>query len=122
MPSPESVSPLESLAAQRILILDGAMGTMIQQLHFAEGEYRGTRFVRHPNPLAGCNDLLSITQPTAIQAIHRSFLEAGADIVSTNTFNANRISMADYGLVDKVLEPPEQNTRFPRYGCAPEAS
>ena len=93
---------LEQLASQRILLLDGAMGTMIQQLGFGEAEYRGTPFADHPQALAGCNDLLSVTQPQAICGIHRGFLQAGADIVSTNTFNANRISMADYGLVDQV--------------------
>ena len=95
---------LQNLIARRIVILDGAMGTMIQQLDFGEAEFRGKQFADHPRDLKGCNDLLSITQPEAITAIHRQFLEAGADIISTNTFNANAISMADYGLVDRVRE------------------
>jgi 5-methyltetrahydrofolate--homocysteine methyltransferase len=90
------------LLAQRIAILDGAMGTMIQQFRFGEAEYRGTQFVAHPKDLKGCNDLLSITQPGAIVGIHRGYLDAGADIVCTNTFNANSVSMADYDLVDQV--------------------
>ncbi|MGA2062662.1 MAG: methionine synthase, partial [Thermoguttaceae bacterium] len=95
---------LQNLVARRIAILDGAMGTMIQQLNFGKAEFRGNQFADHPRDLKGCNDLLSITQPEAITAIHQAFLEAGADIISTNTFNANAISMADYGLVDRVQE------------------
>ncbi len=95
---------LQELVARRILILDGAMGTMIQQLNFGEAEFRAREFADHPRDLKGCNDLLSITQPEAIIGIHRGFLEAGADIISTNTFNANAISMADYGLVERVRE------------------
>ncbi|MCL4194238.1 MAG: homocysteine S-methyltransferase family protein, partial [Thermoguttaceae bacterium] len=95
---------LDSLAAERILILDGAMGTMIQRLGLTEADFRGREFSAHAADLRGCNDLLSITQPAAITGIHRDFLEAGADILSTNTFNANRISMADYALVDRVCE------------------
>lgn len=95
---------LEKLAQQRIVVLDGAMGTMIQRLGFEEADYRGTQFAGHPSDLKGCNDLLCVTQPDAIQQIHRSYLEAGADIISTNTFNANRISLADYQLEDRVRE------------------
>ena len=93
---------LAGLATRRILVLDGAMGTMIQQLGFDEAAYRGTQLADHPRDLKGCNDLLSVTQPDAIAAIHRGYLEAGADLLSTNTFNANRISLADYGLADRV--------------------
>ena len=93
---------LRQLLARRIAILDGAMGTMIQQLKLSEADYRGQQFVGHHRDLQGCNDLLSITRPEAIVGIHRGFLEAGADIVSTNTFNANRVSMADYDLVEQV--------------------
>jgi 5-methyltetrahydrofolate--homocysteine methyltransferase len=92
----------QDLLARRIAILDGAMGTMIQQLKLVEANYRGTPFAAHHRDLQGCNDLLAITQPQAITAIHREYLEAGADIVCTNTFNANRVSMADYDLVDQV--------------------
>ncbi len=104
LPKSDHFTNLQNLTARRIVILDGAMGTMIQQLGFGEAEFRGTQFADHPRDLKGCNDLLSITQPEAITAIHRAFLEAGADIISTNTFNANAISMADYGLVDRVRE------------------
>ena len=78
------------------------MGTMIQQLNFGETDYRGVQFAAFHRDLKGCNDLLAITQPQAITAIHRGYLEAGADIVCTNTFNANSVSMADYDLVDQV--------------------
>lgn len=93
---------LDSLAARRILILDGAMGTMIQRLGFGEVQFRGSQLAAHPRDLRGCNDLLSLTQPASITAIHRAYLEAGADIICTNTFNANRISLADYELTDRV--------------------
>ncbi|HEX4150310.1 MAG TPA: homocysteine S-methyltransferase family protein, partial [Pirellulales bacterium] len=93
---------LERLLEQRVLILDGAMGTMIQALRFSEQDYRGVQFADHAHDLKGCNDLLVITQSDAIESIHRQYFEAGADIVETNTFNANSISMADYGLESKV--------------------
>ena len=93
---------LEELAAQRIVVLDGAMGTMIQAHRFTEKDFRGEAFADHTSDLVGCNDLLVITQPEAIVEIHQAFLEAGADIICTNTFNANAISMADYDLVDQV--------------------
>ena len=81
-------------------LLDGAMGTMIQQYHLREDDYRGCRFSQHPTDLKGCNDVLSLTAPFIIRDIHRRYLEAGADIIETNTFNAQRISMADWGLAD----------------------
>ena len=83
---------------QRILVLDGAMGTMIQRYNLVEEDYRGRRFVDWASPLKGNNDLLSLTRPDIIKAIHAEYLEAGADIIETNTFNANRISMADYAM------------------------
>ncbi|MDF1559950.1 MAG: methionine synthase [Bacteroidales bacterium] len=88
--------------AERILVLDGAMGTMIQRHRLTEEQYRGQQFVSHPQPLKGNNDLLSITQPDIIRNIHLEYLEAGADIISTNTFNASRISQSDYGIDDCV--------------------
>jgi len=103
-PRPTPGQLLEKLVQQRIVILDGAMGTMIQRLGFEEADYRGIEFVEHPSDLKGCNDLLCVTQPDAIQEIHRSYLEAGADIITTNTFNANRISLADYQLEGRVRE------------------
>jgi 5-methyltetrahydrofolate--homocysteine methyltransferase len=93
---------LRRLLSERILILDGAMGTMIQALKLDEEAFRGQRFARHSRPLKGCNDLLAVTRPDAIEKIHRSFLEAGADIVETNTFNANAISLSDYALEGEV--------------------
>src|SRR5574337_1814367 len=89
---------LEQILRRRIVILDGAMGTMIQAHKLTEADFRGQAFADHPCDLKGCNDLLSITQPAVIRAIHRQYLEAGADIIETNTFNSTSISMADYRL------------------------
>jgi 5-methyltetrahydrofolate--homocysteine methyltransferase len=89
---------LKALLDKRILILDGAMGTMIQRHGLDEADYRGERFADWPRDLKGNNDLLSITRPDVIREIHRSYLEAGADIIETNTFNANSVSMADYAM------------------------
>ena len=99
-----SAQRLEAQLAERVLLLDGAMGTRIQTLGLEEGDFRGARFVRHPKPLKGCNDVLSVTQPAAIQRIHEEYLEAGADIVETNTFNANAVSLLDYGLEDHAYD------------------
>ncbi len=93
---------LARLLSERILVIDGAMGTMIQALKLDETAFRGERYARHSRPLKGCNDLLSVTRPEAIEKIHRSFLEAGADIIETNSFNANAISLADYALESEV--------------------
>ncbi len=95
---------IRKLAEDRILILDGAMGTMIQRHHLSEADYRGPRFADYHRPLQGNNDLLSLTQPEIITAIHRAYLDAGADIISTNTFNGNGVSQADYGMEDLVYE------------------
>ena len=81
---------------ERILVLDGAMGTMIQEYKFSESDYRGNRFKDHPSTVKGNNDLLSLTQPDAIKTIHEKYLEAGADIIETNTFSSTSIGMADY--------------------------
>lgn len=94
----------DNIIRQRILILDGAMGTMIQKLRLNEDDFRGDRFRDHPVPQKGNNDLLSITKPDVIKSIHRQYLEAGADLITTNTFNSNRISMTDYGMEDMVYE------------------
>lgn len=93
---------LKKILGQRILIIDGAMGTMIQKHKLGEAEYRGEQFKNWESSLKGNNDLLSITQPQIILDIHREFLEAGADILETNTFNANRVSMADYHMENLV--------------------
>jgi len=89
---------LHELLEQRILLLDGAMGTMIQRARLAEEDYRGARFKAWPRDLRGNNDLLSLTQPRLIRDIHRQYLDAGADIVETNTFNSTSIALADYGM------------------------
>ncbi|MBF0438730.1 MAG: methionine synthase [Magnetococcales bacterium] len=94
----------KQLIQQRILILDGAMGTMIQEHALDEKAFRGTRFAGHPTELKGNNDLLALTQPEMIQAIHLAYLEAGADLLETNTFNANAISLHDYGMADLAYE------------------
>jgi len=89
---------------KRILVLDGAMGTMLQQYNFAEEDFRGVRFKDYPSPLKGNNDLLSITQPQAIAEVHRKYFEAGADIVETNTFSGTSIAMSDYNMEHLVYE------------------
>ncbi len=95
---------IEEILKEKILILDGAMGTMIQQYNFTEEDFRGERFKDFPVPLKGNNDLLSITQPEAIKEIHKKYLEAGADIIETNTFSGTTIAMADYKMEDLVYE------------------
>ena len=95
---------IAGLLKNRILVLDGAMGTMIQKLKFDESDYRGHRFKDYNRPLKGNNDLLSLTQPEAIFNIHKEYLEAGADIIETNTFSSTSIGMADYGMESLVYE------------------
>ena len=99
---------------KRILVIDGAMGTMIQQYKLEEKDYRGKRFQDFPHDLKGNNDLLSITQPQIIEAIHKSYLEAGADIIETNTFNGTRIAMADYHMEDLVYELNFESAKIAR--------
>jgi len=101
-------------AAERILVLDGAMGTMIQQEKPDEATYRGDRFVDHPADVGGNNELLSLTQPDMMRRIHREFLDAGADILCTNTFGANAISQADYGMENLVEEMNVESVRLAR--------
>ena len=95
---------IETILKERILVLDGAMGTMIQRLEFTEEQFRADRFKDHPCPLGGNNDLLSITQPDAIKNIHEQYLLAGADIIETNTFSSTSIAMADYQLEHLAYE------------------
>ena len=100
-------SKVEQLRAQlneRILVLDGGMGTMIQGYRLSEDDFRGERFADWPQDVKGNNDLLVLTRPDVIEGIHRSYLEAGADIIETDTFNAQRISMEDYGMAGIVRE------------------
>jgi len=133
--NPARVAALESLLAQRILVIDGAMGTMIQQHELSEADYRGERFAAgfdaahaaaaHAHgPGCGCshdqrgnNDLLSLTRPDVIARIHRDYLDAGADLVETNTFNSTSISLADYGLSHLARELNEAGARIARSAC-----
>ena len=94
---------LEQLVRERILILDGAMGTLIQHYGLEEHDFRNGRLDGIPGPLKGNNDMLCLTRPDVIADIHRRYLEAGADIITTNTFNASRISQGDYHTLDWVL-------------------
>jgi 5-methyltetrahydrofolate--homocysteine methyltransferase len=102
--APSAEARLRALLKQRIAVIDGAMGTMIQAHGLLEADYRGERFRNHPKDLKGANDLLVLTQPGIIEGIHREYLEAGADIVETNTFNAQAISLADYGMESLAYE------------------
>lgn len=95
-------NPLEAALNERILILDGAMGSLIQRYGLEEADYRGEAYADHPKPQQGNNELLSVTRPDVIAEIHRRYLDAGADIIETNTFNANGLSLADYGLESEV--------------------
>jgi 5-methyltetrahydrofolate--homocysteine methyltransferase len=101
---PDATDALTAALTERVLVLDGAMGTMIQQLGLSEEDYRGEQFASWSSDVIGNNDLLSVTQPDMIERIHRQYLEAGADLVETNTFNAQRISLADYGMQDHARE------------------
>ncbi|MEI8202547.1 MAG: methionine synthase [Bacteroidota bacterium] len=95
---------IKDLLSQSILVLDGAMGTMIQQYTLTEEDFRGSLFTNHTHLLKGNNDLLSLTRPDIISAIHHAYLDAGADIIETNTFSAQRVSMSDYGVEDQVYQ------------------
>ena len=106
------MSKIEEILSKKILILDGAMGTMLQEYKFTEKDFRGERFADWPVPLQGNNDLLSISQPRAIADIHRKYFLAGADIVETNTFSATTIAMADYKMQDLVYELNYESARI----------
>ena len=107
-------STIGTVARERILVMDGAMGTMIQGYQLSDADYRGKRFADYPSDLKGANDLLNITQGRVIKEIHTSYLEAGADILTTNTFNANSISMSDYKLERIVQELNFEGARIAR--------
>ncbi len=102
---------------ERILVLDGAMGTMLQRYQFTEEDYRGGRFKDWENSLKGNNDLLSLTQPKAIEEVHRKYLEAGADIIETNTFSGTTIAMADYHMEELVYELNYESAKIARKVC-----
>ena len=101
---PDATADLTARLSERILVLDGAMGTAIQRDRPDEAGYRGERFKDWPSDVVGNNDLLTLTQPDIIAGIHREYLEAGADIIETNTFNANAISLRDYDMVELAYE------------------
>src|SRR2546421_10662672 len=100
----KKIQELERLLRERIVIIDGAMGTMIQMHKLDEAAFRGERFKDWPKDLKGLNDLLNLTRPALIEQLHREYLEAGADIIETNTFNAQSISLADYGMESLAYE------------------
>ena len=109
---------LRSLAAERILVLDGAMGTMIQTLRLSEEDFRGDRFADWPRDLRGNNDLLILTQPDAIRGFHLDYLRAGADIVETNTFSSTSIAQADYGMEGLAYELNREGARLAKEAAA----
>ena len=108
------MSTIQQEIKSRILVLDGAMGTMLQRHNFSEDDFRGEKFKDFPHPLKGNNDLLSITQPEAVKQVHRLYFQAGADIVETNTFSGTTIGMADYHLEDLVYELNYQSAKIAR--------
>src|SRR4051812_15195591 len=114
---PDLTEELRAAMRDRILVLDGAMGTMIQRQGLGEDDYRGERFAQWPQDLQGDSDLLSLTRPDIVRSIHREYLQAGADVVETNTFNAQRISQADYGLQDLAYEMNREAARLARLEC-----
>ncbi len=114
---PDRTSELSTLLQQRLLVLDGAMGTMIQRHGLQEADYRGTRFADHAHDLKGNNDLLVLTRPDIIGGIHREYLEAGADILETCTFNSTAVSQADYNLSELVYELNVEGARLARRLC-----
>ncbi|WP_152731202.1 methionine synthase [Goekera deserti] len=114
---PDATAELTALLGQRILVLDGAMGTAIQRDRPDEAGYRGERFADWPSDVQGNNDLLSITAPEIISGIHREYLDAGADLIETNTFNATSISLADYGMSDLAYELNLASARLARAAC-----
>ena len=113
----KSLIEINNALKNRILILDGAMGTMIQQYNLTEEDFRGERFKDWQQPLKGNNDLLSITRSDIIKSIHREYLEAGADIIETNTFSGTTIAMADYGMEELVYELNYESAKIAREVC-----
>lgn len=111
------VEQLFDALSERILLLDGAMGTMIQAEPLDESDFRGKRFADHSDDLKGNNDLLSLTQPDLVKRIHKAFLDVGCDLVETNTFNANRVSQADYALESISEELNRESARLAREAC-----
>jgi 5-methyltetrahydrofolate--homocysteine methyltransferase len=108
---------LPGILAQRIAVLDGAMGTMIQRYKLSEDDFRGTRFAQHPKDLKGNNDLLPLTKPEVVLEIHEQYLAAGADIIETNTFGSTSVAQEDYGLQDVAYEMNVAAARLARQAC-----
>ncbi|HKL85494.1 MAG TPA: homocysteine S-methyltransferase family protein, partial [Treponemataceae bacterium] len=108
---------LDKIAAKRILVLDGAMGSMIQTFGLTEEDFRGERFAEHTVLVKGNNDLLSLTQEHIISDIHCQYLEAGADLIETNTFNSTTISLADYAMADLSYELNKAGAELARKAC-----
>ena len=108
---------LPALLEQRILVLDGAMGTLIQRYRLTEADYRGERFKDHPKDLKGNNDLLQLTRPDVIAEIHARYLEAGADLIETNTFGATSVAQDDYGLGAQAREMNVVAAQIARTAC-----
>ena len=115
--NPKRVRKMFDALSERILLLDGAMGTMIQGEKLEEADFRGDRFEDHSDDLKGNNDLLTLTRPDIIKRIHTDFMNVGCDLVETNTFNANRISQADYALEDLAEEINREAARLAREAC-----
>ena len=109
--------PIQEILKSRILVLDGAMGSMIQRYKLTDADYRGERFKDFPHEVKGNNDLLSLTRPDVISEIHEAYLEAGADIIETNTFSGTTIAMADYHMEDLVYELNYESARLAREAC-----
>ena len=114
---PDKETALRGLAAERILVLDGAMGTMIQALGLDERGYRGARFDAWNREVRGNNDLLNLSRPDSVRAIHLAYFRAGADIVSTNTFSSTRIAQADYGMAEIAYELNLEGARLARHAA-----
>ena len=115
--TPDVRTQLDALLAKRILVLDGAMGTMVQRHQLTEADFRGERFRDHPKDLRGNNDVLVLTRPDVIAEIHRQYLEAGSDIIETNTFSGTAIAQADYALEPLVYELNVEGAKLARAAC-----
>jgi len=114
---PDATAELTAAMRERVLVMDGAMGTMLQRYELTEADYRGDRFADWPSDVRGNSDVLSLTRPDVVRAIHREYLEAGADVVETNTFSAQRISQADYGMEELAYELNLESARLARLEC-----
>src|SRR6185436_6610598 len=110
----ERLAMLDALVAQRILVLDGAMGTMLQEHRLGEADFRGTRFANWSKDLRGNNDLLTLTQPDIVRQVHAEYFEAGSDFIETNTFTSTSIAQADYGLQGLAAELHFEGARLAR--------